>query len=320
TWLLRFPLPVLRVVAGESDPTPAASTSATSDPLVPVAVMSLNWTLVNPPKPSNEKLSTWSRLYDTPTAHVPPGQGVPVNSAMPWVSGVRVSPSRVTSTVPPTWHSLVRPKIADARGAGPALPGSPAIQTGCWPGALVAVTWPACGSKLLQSAARSSPAHCESQSLQLGVSSAMPAHEHWMRFATHCRAICSRLLSTRVSQSWLRSSDVGTKSGGRSGLSAGFRLSGRQTLLFRLNDSPPPVQAHLHAYACRTLHVVSSIPASWAQPALCATMHSNAVERAARLAIPRMPDILRWFRCRSVCDGDGGSTRRRIAGGIGAAH
>src|SRR5262249_51261663 len=100
----------------------------------------------------------------------------------------------------------------------------------------------------------------------------------------HCRAIASRFCSTRVSQSWRNDSDDGTKSGGRSGLSAGFRLTGRQTLLFRLNDSaPPPLHAHLHAYACLTLHVVSSMPASWAQPALSAPSHSSA------LAVTRIP-------------------------------
>src|SRR5262249_11187968 len=160
--------------------------SATPGPLLPAAVMSLNSTLVKPPKPSKEKLSTWSRPYDTPTAHVPPGHGAPVNSATPVAAGVRLSPSRVIVTLPPTWHWLVRPKIVAARGAGPALPGSPEMQTGCWPGTLVAVTSPAAGSKLLQSAARSWPAHCESQSLQLGESSAMPAQEQRIRSATHC--------------------------------------------------------------------------------------------------------------------------------------
>src|SRR5262249_27201897 len=151
----------------------------------------------------------------------------------------------------------------------------PAIHTGGWPGTLVAVGGATCGSKLLQSAARSSPAHGESQSLQLGVSSAMPAHEHWIRFATHCFAIRSRLPCTRVSQSWRICSDVGTKSGGRSGSSAGFRSAGRHTLLSRLNDCPPPVQAHLHAYAWRTLHVVSSMPNTWAQPAVSAAIAAS---------------------------------------------
>src|SRR5262245_63161871 len=138
--------------------------SATPGPLPPAAVTSLNSTLVKPPKPSKEKLSTWSRPYDTPTAHVPPGHGAPVNWTTPVAAGVRVSPSRVTVTLPPTWHWLVRPKIVAARGAGPALPGSPVMQTGGLPGTLVAVTLPAAGSTLLQSAARSSPSDSEALS------------------------------------------------------------------------------------------------------------------------------------------------------------
>src|SRR5262249_6216655 len=118
--------------------------------------------------------------------------------------------------------------------------------------------------------------HGLSQSLKLERSSAMPAHEQRMRSATHCRAICSRLPSTRVLQSWRRSSDDGTKSEGRSGLSAGLRFAGTHTLLFRLKDSPPPVQAHLHAYACFGPSEVSSIPASWAQPGPSAASASNA--------------------------------------------
>ena len=43
------PLPVLLVVAGGNVPLPVVSISATPDPLVPPAVMSLNSTLVKPP-------------------------------------------------------------------------------------------------------------------------------------------------------------------------------------------------------------------------------------------------------------------------------
>src|SRR5262249_3643572 len=149
--------------------------NATAGPLPPAAVMSLNSTLVKPPKPSNEKLPTWSRPYDTPTAHVPPGHGAPVNSATPAAVGVRVSPSRVTVTLPPTWYWLVRPKIVAARGAGPALPASPAMQTGGLPGTLVAVTSPAAGSKVLRSAARASPAHRSAPALRAGRASRRPA-------------------------------------------------------------------------------------------------------------------------------------------------
>src|SRR5262245_5350903 len=147
---------MLKRLAGGSAPTPVASTGAAPGSLAPDTAMFLISTPAKPPKSENEKLSTWSRWYDTPTAHGPPGHGSPANSATPLVCRVWLSPSRERVTPPSTWHSVVRPKIADAK-ASDSVADAFARQTGSWPGTLVAVTWPFCGSKLLQSAARSSP-------------------------------------------------------------------------------------------------------------------------------------------------------------------
>jgi hypothetical protein len=62
----------------------------------------LNSTLAKPAKPEKEKSSTWSSEYETPTAHEPPGHGLPENSVTPLAARVWVSPSRVTLTPPST--------------------------------------------------------------------------------------------------------------------------------------------------------------------------------------------------------------------------
>src|SRR5262245_9635090 len=274
TWLLRFPLPVLKRLEGGSAPTPVASTRAPPGSLAPDAAMFLISTLAKPPKSENEKSSTWSSWYDTPTAHSPPGHGSPTNSATPLVCRVWVSPSRVRVTPPSTWHSVVRPKIADAK-ASDSFADAFARQTGAWPGTLVAVTWPFCGSKLLQSAARSSPKQCVRQSPTALSRSAWAWHVQRMRSAKHWRAICSRFCSTRTWQSACTAVAAGTKSGGRLGLIAGFRSSGKQTLLLRSNDCPPPLQVQSQVYASGGARSVGVIPKIWLQPALSVAIHTS---------------------------------------------
>ena len=214
TWLLRFPLPVLKRLDGGSAPAPVASTRAAPGWLAPDAAMFLISTLAKPPKSENEKSSTWSSWYDTPTAHGPPGHGSPANSATPVVCRVWLSPSRVRVTPPSTWHSVVRPRIADAKASDDSVAEAFARQTGCVAGdvggrdvAGLRIEVAAIGGEVLAEAGR--------EALEtLLIRSALAWHVQRMRSAKHWRAICSRFCSTRVWQSACTSAAVGTKSGG----------------------------------------------------------------------------------------------------------
>src|SRR5262249_21785207 len=65
------------------------------------------------------------------------------------------------------------------------------------------------------------------------------------------------------------------KSGGRLGLIAAFRFSGRQTLVLRSNDCPPPLQVQPHVYASGGARVVGVSPKISLQPVPTETRHSN---------------------------------------------